>query len=164
MSIPYSKQSFDFKQNGGSLYECCAFWDYNALALTYTERLGTSEWPQVLMLEEKCWPMLDEKFDRNQTSSNIFQHEPTLPNIVFKRRHVVANNVGCCRPNMLHPFKRAFINFCKHSTKRGPRVPRAPPLNPPLAGCKIMHFCKETTPQRKSRTDMQKLLYFQNIY
>ena len=76
-----SKQNSDFKQIGGSLYERCAFWDHIALALTYAGRLGTSECPQVRMLEEKCWPMLDEKFDRNQTSSNIFQHDPTLPNM-----------------------------------------------------------------------------------
>ena len=32
---------------------------------------------------------------RNQTSSNIFQHDQTLPNMVFKlRQHVVASNVG----------------------------------------------------------------------
>ena len=52
------------------------------LGLTYAGRLGTSECSQVRMLEEKCWPMLDEKFDRNQTSStDIFQHDPTLPNM-----------------------------------------------------------------------------------
>ena len=65
------------------------------------------------MLEGKCWPMLDEKFDRNQTLSNIVQHDPTLPNMVFKRRqHVVPNNVGWCCPKMLHPFKRAFTFCC----------------------------------------------------
>ena len=64
-----------------SLYERCAFWDHNALALKYAGRLGVSECQQVRMLEEKCWPMLDEKVDRNQTLSNIFQHDPTLPNM-----------------------------------------------------------------------------------
>ena len=86
---------FGFQTKYGSLFERCAFWDHNALALTYAERMGTSEYPQVRMLEEKCWPMLGEKCDRNPTSSNTIQHCPTCPNMVFKRRqHVVANNVG----------------------------------------------------------------------
>ena len=58
-----SKQNSDFKQNGGKLYERCAFWNHYGLALTHAVRLSTSEYLQVRMLKAKCWPMLDEKFD-----------------------------------------------------------------------------------------------------
>ena len=66
------------------------------------------------MLDEKCWPMLGQKFDRNQTltSTNTISHRPTCPNMVFKQRqHVVPNSVGLCCPKMLHPFKRAFTHI-----------------------------------------------------
>jgi hypothetical protein len=57
----------------------------------------------------KCWTMLDEKFEQNQTWSNIIQHNATISNMVFKRtQHVGHNNVGWCWYNMLHPFKQAF--------------------------------------------------------
>ena len=53
--------------------------------------------------------MLDEKFEQNQTWSNIIQHNATIPNMVFKRtQHVGHNNVGWCWSNMLHPFKQAL--------------------------------------------------------
>ena len=63
--------------------------------MTHTDRLSTNECSRMRMLKEKCWAMLDEKFDRNKTSSNIVQHDPTLPNMLLKRRqHVVPNSVG----------------------------------------------------------------------
>ena len=68
-----------------------------------TDRLSTSECSNMRMLEEKCWPMLDENFDRNQTSSNIVQHDPTLPNMSQQCSN--EDNMLCV--TMLHPFKRA---------------------------------------------------------
>ena len=57
----------------------------------------------------KCWTILDEKFEQNQTWSNIIQHNATISNMVFKRtQHVGHNNVGWCWYNMLHPFKQAL--------------------------------------------------------
>ena len=65
-----------------ALHERSAFWDHNTFALTYVvNRMCTSECLQVRLLEQKCWSMLDEKFDRNQTSSNIFQHDTTSINM-----------------------------------------------------------------------------------
>ena len=59
--------------------------------MMYVDRLSTSECSHVRMLEEKCWPMLDEKFDRNQ--SNIVQHDPSLPNM---SQHGVQSKTTCC--------------------------------------------------------------------
>ena len=57
----------------------------------------------------QCWMKSLTEIKLHPTSSNTIQHCPTWPNMVFKRRqHIVANNVGWCCPNMLHPFKRAL--------------------------------------------------------
>ena len=62
------------------------------LAWTYADRLNSNECSHMRMLKEKCWPMLDEKFDRNQTLANIVQHDPTSPNIC---QHGVQTNTTC---------------------------------------------------------------------
>ena len=74
--------------------------------MMYADRLSTNECSHMRMLEEKYWPM----FDRNQTSCNIVQHDPTLPNmfqhgVQTKKKcsaqqcWMMSQNVACIRLN-----------------------------------------------------------------
>ena len=62
--------------------------------------------------QKKCWTMLHEMADGNQTLFNIKQHDTTWCNMVAKRvQHVAFNNVERCWIVMLHLFVQGFTFF-----------------------------------------------------
>ena len=58
---------------------------------------------------QKCWTMLHQTFDGNQTSFNIIQHDATSRYLVVKRvHHATFNNVERCWITMFHSFGQTF--------------------------------------------------------
>ena len=89
-------------------------------------------WLATRVLTQKCWTMLHQMFDGNQTSFNIIQHHTTSCNImqhhttscniiqhhttsynkVAKRlRHVAFSDVERCWIAMLHSFGHGFSSM-----------------------------------------------------
>ena len=75
-------------------------------------------WLETRTLVKKCWTMLHQMFDGNQTSLNIIQHLATWYNMVAKRvLHVALNNVERCWIAMLPSFGQGLIQKAQKSLR-----------------------------------------------